>query len=236
MMLGFHDLLFDPELVATEGKQPFPISGSPEFANTHIFNPKTGVVKTNIGRLDEIRKIRMKIALANAQRSAYFNQFWLGGYGSAWGFRFRYVPEYIVTREVFGIGDGVTTTFQLVVTNTRPGAATILRSGETLLTNVRKIYKPVVNTHLTNVGGAGGSVTLRKPDNSGDRVIDTAFKIYKDDIEATSGWTINNTTGLTTFLPAPSIGVILSWTGEWDIPVTFTGNTYTHNFDVPSEF
>jgi hypothetical protein len=177
----------------------------------------------------------MKIALADAQKSAYFNQFWLGGYGSAWGFRFRYVPEYIVTQEVFAQGNGVTTTFQLLVTNNRPGASAVLRSGETAISNVRKIYKPVVNTHLTSVGSAGGSVTLLEPDGGSNRVIDTTFRIYVNGVEATSGWTVNNTTGIVSFSVAPANGAILSWTGEFDTPVAFIGNSYVHNFDVPSE-
>lgn len=216
----FDEVLFDPELVATEAGQRFPISGSPEFANEFAFNPKTGIGKTNVGRFDEIRKITLKIALADVQDSDYFQRFWLGGYGSGVGFRFRYVPDYIATLQSFGVGDGSTIIYSLTKTYTRPGV--------TARQDVRRIIKPVTNTLVS------GGVTLYEPDGVTLRVITTPLVIYVNDVPTVS-YTINNTTGIVTFGFTPSVGATLKWSGEFDTPVAFMGNSYEHNFDVPSE-
>jgi hypothetical protein len=210
-------------------EKKIPITGSPEFANAHLFNPSTGVVKTAVRRYNEIRKVNLTIKLAKAQKSSYFNNFWLGGYGSAIGFRFRYVPDFTAIDEVFGEGDGLTTEFYLVKTYKRPGAS---------IENVRRIIKPVVNAHL---GGDG--VTLYEPDGADPRVIPSsaaqnlgvpAFTI-KVDGTPTTAYTIDNTIGKVTFTSAPGIGAVLTWSGEDDLPAAFVGNSYVHNFDTASE-
>jgi len=227
--MDFHEILFDPLLVATETGEKFPIVGSPEFANAHLFNATTGVYKTAVRRYDSIRKITLTIALADAQKSAYFDNFWDGGWGSAFGFRFRYVPNYVSTLEAFGTGDGVTTVFPLIKSSTRPGAPD---------SNPRRVVKPVVNTNLKDLGLDDGSASLYEPNGSTARVITYPFKIYKNvgagDVEQTTGWTVNNRTGRVYFTVAPALGATLKWSGEEDLPVAFVGNSYSHNFDVPS--
>ncbi len=36
-----------------------------------------------------------------------------------------------------------------------------------------------------------------------------------------SGWTVNQTTGVVTFTTAPGVGAVLTWGGEFDVPVRF---------------
>ena len=38
---------------------------------------------------------------------------------------------------------------------------------------------------------------------------------------AGSGYSVNYATGVVTFSPAPSVGVVLSWSGDYDVPVRF---------------
>lgn len=216
----FDDILFDPELVAAEVGQRFPITGSPTLANSVIFNPTSGIAKTAVWRADAIRMITMKIALATVQNSDYFQNFWLGGEGSAYGFRFRYQPDYKAELEAFATSNGVLTTFNLYKIYKRAGAAHQYQ---------RRICKPVVTAaQETN------SFQLLAPNGVDNRVIETTFRLYRNAVEIASGWTVNAKTGVVTFAVAPAAGT-LAWTGEYDTPVCFVGNSYEHNFDVPSE-
>lgn len=229
----FDEVLFDPELIRAETGQRFPISGSPEFANTVLPNPKTGISKTNVNRFDAIRKITLMVHLADVQDSEYFNEFWLGGYGSGVGFRFRYQPDYTATLEAIAgpggtqIPNGVLTTFKLYKTYTRPGV--------TARQDVRRIVKPV------HVGASATGYALTEPDGAATRVIPSGeeFKVYFNtgggDALQASGWSVNVTTGIITFSSAPVTGTFIKWSGSFDTPVAFEGNAYTHNFDTPSE-
>jgi uncharacterized protein (TIGR02217 family) len=228
----FHELLFDPEIVRTEAGQRFPISGSPKFANTVNRNEFTGISKTNVTRANEIREITMKIGLADAQDSDYFNNFWLGGFGNSIGFRFRYVPDYVASHESFAgpggtqVPNGVTTQFKLYKTYIRPGQSD---------SNSRRIIKPIAPANKETNG-----FELKEPDWQAARVITYPFKIYFDtgagDVEQASGWKVNVKTGVVTFTTPPATGTYIKWSGEYDTPVTFIDNTYTHNFDTPNEF
>lgn len=46
-------------------------------------------------------------------------------------------------------------------------------------------------------------------------------KIYRDGVEASSGWSVNTATGLVTFTTAPASGVQVTADFEFDVPVRF---------------
>ena len=46
-------------------------------------------------------------------------------------------------------------------------------------------------------------------------------KIYRDGVEASSGWSVNTATGLVTFATAPASGVQVTADFEFDVPVRF---------------
>ena len=46
-------------------------------------------------------------------------------------------------------------------------------------------------------------------------------KVYRDGVEAVSGWTVNTATGLVTFTAAPASGVQVTADFEFDVPVRF---------------
>jgi len=46
-------------------------------------------------------------------------------------------------------------------------------------------------------------------------------KVYRDGIEAMSGWAVNTATGVVTFTTAPAAGVQVTADFEFDVPVRF---------------
>lgn len=225
----FDEILLDPRIMlGTDGAPP--ISGSPELANTKPSNPGTGFRKVNVTRYDAIEVVNFDLNLLSRADLAYLLRIWRGGYGSAVGLRVRVPWDFTALNEVFGTGDGVTTQFNLVKTYTRPGV--------TARQDVRRIIKPVTNTNVS------GGVTLYEPDGTTNRVIPSAaaaaqsipaFTIKKDNV-ATSAYTINNTTGRVTFNAAPANGVVLTWSGEFDVPMAFADNAFPiTTFEVASE-
>jgi uncharacterized protein (TIGR02217 family) len=46
-------------------------------------------------------------------------------------------------------------------------------------------------------------------------------KVYLDDIEQLSGWSVDTTTGIVTFSTAPALGVEVTADFEFDVPVRF---------------
>lgn len=214
VVTSFDEVLFDPNIIAAGG------AGSPEFANTIIKNPATGIYKVNINRYDPVETWFIDLGLLTDAQREYVSKFWRGGYGSAYGFRCRIASDFKVTAEVIGTGNGVQTVFPLTKTYTRPGT--------TGHANIRRITKPVAVANLT-----GGSATLYEADGVTPRVVPAlptgtgkAFKVYKDAVNQAAGWTVHNTTGNITFTVAPANGVVISWDGEFDTPVRFLQNSF----------
>ncbi len=70
---------------------------------------------------------------------------------------------------------------------------------------------------LTKGYSSGGEVetrTITKP-------VAGTVKLYKDGIEATSGWTVDTTTGLVTFTTAPATGAVVTADFDFDVPARF---------------
>ncbi len=225
----FDEILIDPGIVLGSDGAPA-ASGSPQFANTIIPSPATGKRKVNVNRVDSLEVLDLNINLITRANLEYLLRMWRGGYGNAVGFRMRVPWDFTALNEAFGVGNGVTTQFNLVKTYTRPGV--------TARQDVRRIIKPVTNTNVS------GGVTLNEPDGVTPRVIPSAaaaalgipgFTI-KINGTPTSAYTINNTTGRITFTSAPANGAILTWSGELDIPAAFVDDEFPITaFDVTSE-
>jgi len=123
--------------------------------------------------------------------------FFRARFGKAYGFRFRDWSDYKATQEVVGIGTGATQNLQLTKTYTSGG-----------YTFVRKIRKPVTDA---------------VKDAAGNNVANTVH-IFYDGVEQSASaspviWSLDYTTGILTVHAAP--GVVITWTGEFDIPVRF---------------
>lgn len=220
----FDEVLLDPNVISAGG------SGSPEFANTIIRNPATGIYKVNVNRYDPIETWTIDMFLLDDDQRSYLSRFWRGGFGSAYGFRVVVPSDFKAVAEVIATANGSQTVFPLYKTYTRPGT-----SGHSY---VRRIVKPVANANLTS-----GSVTLYEPDGVTTRTIPRtgapgigqAFQVFKNGVNQASGWTVKNTTGEITFSVAPTNGTVISWSGEFDTPMRFLQNGLNQKVDVTSD-
>lgn len=223
----FDEILFDPTIF-TAGDA----SGGPEYDNSLIRNPPTGVYKVNVTRFDFQHVWTFDIHLLSYARVEYLMKIWVGGLGSAYGLRVRLFSDFYVIGQVLGISDGTVAskTWKLVRSFTRPG------TGRTF---DKRCIKPVVNTNL-----ASGNPTLVEADGVTTRVIPStdaaangvpAFRVMLNGVVQTSGYTVDNTTGTVVFTSAPANGTVVSWSGEYDTPMRFLQNTLGLKADVASE-
>lgn len=57
------------------------------------------------------------------------------------------------------------------------------------------------------------------------------IKVFKNAVQI-ANWTIDTTTGLITLTaPLPAVNDVMTWTGEFDVPVRFDTDSLTHRFD-----
>lgn len=219
--MAMDEILFDTSLIRKKSGEVYPVSAQLEYANSQPRNAQTGVRQTNVGRYDPTETDSVDIGLLDNESRRYFIRFLRGGQGSAVGFRCYLPHDHEAIHEPFGLGDGETTEFKLVVVYSRPG--------ETEHPDVRRIFKPVVQLNKET-----NDLQLYEADGQTERVIGNPLKIYADDVEMTTGWTVDATTGDVTFDVAPAEDVVLDWSGDYDTPMAFEGNTFTQLFDVPS--
>ncbi len=89
-------------------------------------------------------------------------------------------------------------------------------------------YQALAQT-LGTGDGTGQSFQLVKHYASGGEVVTRSLakpvagtvKVYRDGTEATSGWSVDLTTGLVTFATAPATGVIVTADLDFDVPARF---------------
>src|SRR5688572_30613372 len=224
MAVLFDEILLDTDIIVAGGA-----TGGPEYANTIIRNPATGIYKINVTRFDFQQVWNINTSLLTPAQIAYFMEFWGGGFGSAYGFRVVVISDFFVIDEVLGTGDGVQTVFPLIKNYSRPGAAHNYS---------RRIVKPVVNALL-----GGASVTLFEPNGTTTRAIPTvrggyqgvpAFTVKKQGVTV-SNYTVDNTVGKITFSTAPPAGHVVTWSGEFDTPMRFMMNNFALKPDVSSD-
>lgn len=186
MATVFDEILFNNVLITAESA-----TASPEYANTTIKNPTTGVFKVNITRYDPQLIITLDLRQITTDELEYFTNFWHGGWGSAYGFRLHWAGDFYAIDEAMGTGDGGTVVFPIYKNYARPGSSTSYS---------RRIIKPVTNTNVT------GGVTLYEYDGTTARTIPSllgtalgipAFTVKVGGV-ATSAYAINNTTGIIT--------------------------------------
>lgn len=226
MATFFDEILLDADIFVAGGA-----TGGPEYANTMAKNQQTGIRKVNIGRFDFQQIWNLQTDMLEPADLAYLMNFWGGGYGSGYGFRVMILSDFYVVGEVLGVSNGLigSRTWPLIKTYKRPGANHSYS---------KRIIKPVVNA-LTG----GSSVTLYEANGVTTRVIPStrgaglgvpAFRIFLDGV-LTTGYTVDNTTGVVTLTSTPANGVVVSWSGEFDTPVQFLQNAFQLKPDVASE-
>jgi len=96
----------------------------------------------------------------------------------------------------------------------------------------------------TNLGNGNGTATIFQMQKAYANGLETDYRIiakpvtgkctfYKNGVLLVTGTdvTIDYTTGLVTFAVAPTIGAILTWAGQFDVPVRFDTDTLKSRFD-----
>jgi len=224
MAILFDELLFDSNLLTEQSAV-----GSPEYANTMIRNPATGVYKTNVNRYDFQNVWNINTNLLSPAQLDYFIEFWAGGFGSAYGFRIRIITDFYMIDEVIGTGNGSQTVFPIIRTYTRPGASHNYQ---------RRIIKPVVVP-----SPLGSSVALFEANGTTNRIIPSALGgnlgvpafTVKLNTTPTTAYVVNNTTGVITMNSAPGAGVSVKVSCEYDTPVRFLNNSFQMKPGVSSD-
>lgn len=181
-----------------------PARGGPEFS-TAIVSCPSGFRQRNINRQDHIGRWAIQYDLLDEDELLDLYNFFVARQGMAYLFRFL-APELNTIADAnahqFGVGDGLTTTFNLVTRHV---------SGPTTYTH--RITKPMAGG-LTYVSGA------------------STIKIFKDGVLQSSGVTVSSTTGAVVFSVAPANGVLLTWSGTFHVPVSFGRDSFDGTFDL----
>lgn len=143
---------------------------------------------------------------------ARFNEvlsFFINRQGQAYGFRFKDWTDFAVamTYAPNGVGTPV------------PGSAVQIGTGNGTLTAFQ----------LVNVYSDGTYATTRTIQFP----VSGAVYIYVNGTLQTSGYTVDYTTGtgLVTFSTAPASGAVITWAGEFDVPVRFDVDEMKFNSD-----
>jgi uncharacterized protein (TIGR02217 family) len=180
--------------------------GGPEWS-TAIISCPSGFKQRNINRADFIGRWAIEYDLLTADQLKALYDFFVARRGMAYGFRFV-APEAnnvpTASPEQFGTGNGSATTFNLKRVHTSGP-----RSYE------RRILKPMAGG-LTYVSGS------------------STIKIYDNGVEQTSGVTVSSTTGVVTFAVAPANAHVLTWSGDYHVPVCFGSDRFESQIDIGS--
>lgn len=221
----FDEILFSPDIIIAGG-----MTGGMEYANSMIRNPATGIYKVNVNRYDFIHVWTVSTDSLTETQLDYCVEFVAGGFGSGYGFRVMIMSDFFVIDEVLGTGNGIQTVFPLIRSYSRPGASHSYS---------KRIIKPVVNALL-----GGGGVTLYEPNGTTTRAIPSvrgagrgvpAF-LVKNNGSTVTNYTVDNVVGKITFATAPIAGHVITWSGEYDIPMRWMNNSFPTKPDISSDF
>lgn len=170
-----------------------PAKGGPTFS-TGIITAASGFEQRNQWWSKPRRKWDIAISATDEEGLEIVKSFFYVAGGRANGFRKRDWTDYQLVDGVIGIGDSSETIFQL-----------------------KKVY---------TIGPTSVSVDIKKPVTASvvdfdNNALTNTVKIYFDDVEQMSGFTVNHQTGEVTFTSAPGTSVVITADCEFDIPVRF---------------
>ena len=136
MAVAFHEVQFPPDI-------SYGVTGGPEYS-TDIVVTSSGYEQRNINWSQAKGKYQAAHGVKNENQMRKLLAFFRARRGKAYGFRFKDWLDYTGIKQIVGIGDGKTSSFQLTKTYTDDGG----------YTEVRKIRKPVVGSVKIYVDGA----------------------------------------------------------------------------------
>ena len=135
MAQAFHEVQFPPDI-------SYGVTGGPEYS-TDVVITGSGYEQRNINWAQARCKYQAAHGVKNENQMKRLLAFFRARRGKAYGFRFKDWLDYTGNREMIGIGDGKTITFQLIKTYIDDAG----------YTEARKIRKPVTGTARIYVGG-----------------------------------------------------------------------------------
>lgn len=166
-------------------------SGGPEYS-TDITITHGGFEQRNINWEEARARYNVAHGVKTRAQLEELIAFFRARKGRAYGFRFKDWTDYQGISEVVGVGDGVTTAFQLIK---------LYLSADTM--EERIITKPVAGTVM----------------------------IYKDMVRQTTGFEVDNATGVVMFTAPPASGVVIAADFEFDVPVRFDTDRLSASID-----
>lgn len=174
-------------------------SGGPAF-NTSVFVASSGFEQRNINWEYARCKYDVSHGIKTHEQMAEVLDFFYVVKGKATGFRYKDWADYQLDMEQIGVGDGVTTAYQITKTYT-VGAESYVRT-------LRKIVQPF---------------TPPAPPTPGYNDPAVVFEVYVNDVlqTITTHYTIDYNTGIITFTSPPANTHTIKVNGEFDVPVRF---------------
>ena len=124
-MQAFHEVQFPPDI-------SYGVTGGPEYS-TDVVMTGSGYEQRNINWSQAKCKYQAAHGVKNENQMRRLLAFFRARRGKAYGFRFKDWLDFTGRREMIGVGDGKTITFQLIKTYIDDAG----------YTEVRKIRKPV---------------------------------------------------------------------------------------------
>jgi uncharacterized protein (TIGR02217 family) len=186
-----------------------PPQGGPEFSHSNYSVPSSGLEDINRNRSSAIHRYTVDYDLLRTEQRKYLNSFFLAIGGIGCGFRML-APEphnQSFSGELIATTDGSQTAFPLIKTHTLTAAA---EYGGVSRSYVQRIVKPIY-----------GEVELY---------------LDEEPVNLETVGAMNYTNGIYTFDSAPSAGQALKATARYHLPVRFTSDWFSGEFDVSANY
>lgn len=193
-MSGFHEVQFPTDI-------SWGSVGGPQFKTSVMTLPSGAEERVELwsgGRLSYNARYGVKTASQLAALQAFFR----ARRGAAYGFRFKDFLD-------FHSSPSNPTYVEAGVEGHGPGDQDQeigVGDGTTTVFQLKKTYVSALNTQVR---------TIFKP-------VAGSVRIWVNGVEATTGWTVDTTTGQVTFSAAPTAGHVVEASFEFDVPVRFS--------------
>lgn len=169
---------------------------------TDIVELVSGFEERNAAMANSKRTYDAGMGLRNVNDLHDVIEFWEARFGQLYGFRWKDWADYKSCKT----GRNVSETDQQI--GVGDGTTTAFQ---------------LVKNYVSGVGGYARSI--RKP-------VAGTVKVALDDVNQTSGWSVDTTTGIVTFTSAPGNGVVVSAGYEFDVPVRFDADSLSISIDA----
>jgi len=180
--------------------------GGPEFSTAIIEAPASGFKQRNINRADFIGRWAISYDLLTAAALKELYDFFVARRGMAYGFRF-------VAPEANAVSDAAREQF-----GTGDGTTAVFNLYRKHTSGPRSYSRRIVKPMAGGLTYVAGSSTIQ---------------IYVDNVLNGTA-TVSSTTGAVTFTSPPANNAVLTWSGEYHVPVCFGSDRFEGQIDIGS--